>query len=339
MNPDASAPDVSVLICTRNRAARLATSIEAVLRSMDVAQASGISSELVIVDNGSTDATASVVAAAAAEDPRVRRTVEAQAGIGRAREHGCAVARAQVILFTDDDVMVPGPWVLTMARAMLDGDADVVSGGIAMSEGLWRPWMTPTLAARYFAHNPTPPLSNPGLAGASMGITSEVARRIGFDDLLGTARWPGAEDVLLYVQALEAGYRVRGVRDALVEHRFDESRLDPRRLRGIAEGYGRCDAYYFHHWLHVRLAMPRVRELSHRLRYAARCAVAGRDPYDEVLLDRRRSSAFHRELRLLRDQPRRYAFRGVGRVGRPVPDDDLAASFEGPTRFRQSGEI
>lgn len=317
MNEDAATPGVSVVICTRNRADRLAQAIAAVIDSMDEAREAGIVSELIIVDNASTDATRDVVAVVR-RDPRVSMVFEPRPGIGRARERGCQTARGSVILFTDDDVIVPSQWIARMSRPIRDGEADVVSGGIAVSESLRRPWMTPALAARYFAHNPQPPRVNPGLAGASMGLTAEVATRIGFDDLLGTARWPGAEDVLLYVQAIEAGYRIRGVDDALVEHRFDESRLEPHRLRALAEGYGRCDAYYFHHWLHARLSLPRLRESSHGIRFAMRWVVVRGNPYDEKLLDRRRGIAFHRELRRLRDVPRRYAYRGVGRTRRPA---------------------
>lgn len=328
MSHDADAPDVSVVICTRDRAARLGTSIAAVKASMDEAREHGILTELLIVDNGSVDETPGVIAEES-RDTRVRGTSVRTPGIGRARQHGCREARGAIILFTDDDVIVPENWVTRMSRPLRQDEADVVSGGIAMSPDLWRSWMTPTLAARYFAHNPVPPPVNPGLAGASMAVTAEAAARIGFDEQLGTSRWPGAEDVLFYVQALEADYRIRGVDDALVEHRFDPSRLAPGRVRELAEGYGRCDAYYYHHWLHARLSLPRIREVNRRARYAIRWAAAGRNPYDERLLDHRRAIAFHRELRALIHVPRRYTYRGVGRIdriARPHADDEGARS-------------
>lgn len=288
MTAQHAAPAVTVIICTRNRAHRLADSVASVTAAMEHAARAGIEAELLIVDNGSTDSTPAVIAAAA-QEPRVRSTVAPVAGMGRAREHGCVRARGDVILFTDDDVVVPGAWIERMSAPLLAGEADVVSGGVAVPARLRRDWMTPALAAQYFAHNPERPLINPGLAGANMGMTSSVAGRIGLDDQLGTARWPGAEDVLFYVQALEAGYRIRGVDGAAVEHRFDPSRLRAKRLRSVAEGYGRCDAYYYHHWLHTALTMPRLRELKHRAQFGVRWVIARGSPFDESLLRHRRS--------------------------------------------------
>ncbi|MDL9978270.1 glycosyltransferase family 2 protein [Microbacterium sp. ASV49] len=313
-SPGAGAPQVSVVICTRNRAGRLAESVSAVLAAVDDAARMGMAAELIVVDNGSTDTTRDVVAGFAARDERCRYVLEPQPGIGRARREGFSACRGDVVLWTDDDTAVPSQWVTTMARPLLEGNADAVVGGVSMSPSLRRPWMTDDLAARYFAHVPEPPLDRPGFIGANMGFVRRLGERIPFDERLGTARWPGSEDVLVYVQAIEAGFTIRGVRGAVVEHRFDPSRLDPARLRRQAEGYGRCDAYYFHHWLHASFRLPRLRIAFHAMAAAARRLAVRGNPYDERLLALVRDSAFHREMLALRHEPRRYARRGVGLV-------------------------
>jgi hypothetical protein len=133
-----------------------------------------------------------------------------------------------------------------------------------------------------------------------------------FDPMLGTARYPGAEDVLLYVQALEAGYRITGVSDATVTHYFDPGRLESDRLERLAEGYGRCDAYFFHHWLHAEYRLGRVRIARDGVRWLYARARARSNRFDERTLAARRALAFHREMRVLRGTPRRYAYRGIG---------------------------
>src|SRR4051812_27727014 len=91
--------DVSIIIATHNRCKQLDRCLAAV---------QGISSgrewELVVVDNGSTDATPSVVQefAAIAHMP-VKYVFEPRPGLGNAHNAGIRVAQGQILAFTDDD--------------------------------------------------------------------------------------------------------------------------------------------------------------------------------------------------------------------------------------------
>lgn len=83
--------------------------------------------ELVLVDDGSTDATPGLCDGYAASDPRIRVEHTLNAGVSAARNHGLRLCRGQWILFLDaDDVLHPD-----MIRIMLDAatrhNADMVS--------------------------------------------------------------------------------------------------------------------------------------------------------------------------------------------------------------------
>jgi glycosyltransferase involved in cell wall biosynthesis len=66
--------------------------------------------EIVLVDNGSTDHTRSIIEEAASDLP-IRRCYEPQAGLSRARNAGLREAAGEYILWTDDDVMVSQTWL------------------------------------------------------------------------------------------------------------------------------------------------------------------------------------------------------------------------------------
>jgi glycosyltransferase involved in cell wall biosynthesis len=98
--------NISVVIATRNRAVLL----DGALRSLR-AQAGAPTIECIVVDNGSTDGTAAVAQAHGVtliREPRPNRA--------RARNAGVAVASGEIVLFVDDDVVLPPFFVAAHAR-------------------------------------------------------------------------------------------------------------------------------------------------------------------------------------------------------------------------------
>ncbi len=138
-------------MCTRNRADSLSRSLETIVTSM---HASELDIELVVVDNGSSDRTASVLADLRRENAELSMVAEETAGIARARNAGLRAARGRAVLYTDDDTRVPPDWITKMAAPLLSGEADAVAGGVVMAAELERDWMTTDLRSRYFADNP-----------------------------------------------------------------------------------------------------------------------------------------------------------------------------------------
>src|SRR5262245_22080838 len=114
-------PRVSVVIPTFNRAGFVREAIESVL-----AQTFG-DWELIVIDDGSTDDTASVVAAFG--DPRIRYIRQENRGEGRARNAGLAVATGEWVSFLDsDDRMLPDNLAALIAVSDARPEIDVAYG-------------------------------------------------------------------------------------------------------------------------------------------------------------------------------------------------------------------
>ncbi len=95
-------PTVSIVTAAYNAASTLAETVSSVLVQTFPDW------ELVIVDDGSTDATRQIAAGFAAEDPRVRMVSQANAGTAAARNAGVREARAEWLCMLDaDDLLMP----------------------------------------------------------------------------------------------------------------------------------------------------------------------------------------------------------------------------------------
>ncbi|WP_209560390.1 glycosyltransferase [Frigoribacterium sp. PvP032] len=90
-------PIVSVVMPVWNRAEYVSTAARSVLaQTLD-------DWELVIVDDGSDDATPEALARLAMTDPRIRVVHQERSGVGAARNHGIDVARGRYVAFLDSD--------------------------------------------------------------------------------------------------------------------------------------------------------------------------------------------------------------------------------------------
>ncbi len=123
--------DLSIVIPAYNEAERLPMTLAAWCEFMDtfVGQA-----EVVVSDDGSTDATAAVVEALAAADPRIRlhRAAKNQ-GKGGAVRDGMLAARGAYRFYVDADLNI-APDNVPPALALLRGNTDLVVGKRALTE-------------------------------------------------------------------------------------------------------------------------------------------------------------------------------------------------------------
>ncbi|MDI9548723.1 MAG: glycosyltransferase family 2 protein [Chloroflexota bacterium] len=102
-------PFLSIVIPAYNEEKRLPPALERVATFL---RAQSYSAEVLIVENGSTDQTSSVVEAFAAEqvksdDPFVVRLLHSEKGKGNAVRHGAMSARGEFVLVSDTDLAVP----------------------------------------------------------------------------------------------------------------------------------------------------------------------------------------------------------------------------------------
>jgi len=116
---------VSVIVATRNRATLLPEALASL-----AAQRCASSFEIVVVDNGSDDTTVDVVREWERRDERMRSVFEPEIGLSRAKNAGIRAARGRLIMFTDDDVIVPEQWIATYVDFFSRSPATrVVAGG------------------------------------------------------------------------------------------------------------------------------------------------------------------------------------------------------------------
>lgn len=131
--PSSPGADVAatVVVPTYNRAHLLGTCLRGLIR-----QRLPERYEVLVVDDGSTDHTWSVVQQARDDtDGRVDLRYEWQpnSGINAGRNRGVASARSDLVCFVDDDVDVPNDWLAALVGgARAHPEADVLGGSITL---------------------------------------------------------------------------------------------------------------------------------------------------------------------------------------------------------------
>jgi glycosyltransferase involved in cell wall biosynthesis len=114
----------SVLLATRNRAGLLRATLAHLARQVT----DGLRWEVVVVDNGSEDGTAAVLAEARATLPLVVVS-EPRAGKNRALNRALPLARGALLVFTDDDVEPEPRWLAEHVGAARRWPSHAVFGG------------------------------------------------------------------------------------------------------------------------------------------------------------------------------------------------------------------
>lgn len=228
--------EVSVLICTRNRAVSLRETLASIAAMNPGAVAAW---EVVVVDNGSTDQTQTVLRDFANRLP-LRVVTEARPGLAVARNSGLRAARGEIILFTDDDCVVAPDWMATGARLLASDPMRLIGGRVELHDPRDLPLGVKTTPTR---EELTAPSGLFGfLHGANLGFGRGVPERVGlFDVRFGAgARLRAAEDTEMVYRTWRAGLPVSYEPELLVYH--DHGRRGLRtwfsQTRGYAYGDG-----------------------------------------------------------------------------------------------------
>jgi glycosyltransferase involved in cell wall biosynthesis len=224
-----SSPEVSFIVCTRDRVAVL----EACIRSIQAACRlhGAFAAELVVVDNGSTDCTAEHLAGIAdRSDIPFKAVYEPRPGLAAARNAGLARARGRVLVFVDDDCQIHGDYLRDLDRHYASGEQWLIRGGrVDLGDARDLPF---TIKRSPVRERLTSDIHPGGFVlGCNMTMRRDVAARIGpFDERFG-AGGPlrSAEDTGYLVRAMLLGIPVEYVPDMTIFHhhgRRDRKSID-----------------------------------------------------------------------------------------------------------------
>jgi len=243
---------ISLIIPTYNRATSLKRALESAL-NLDYPPPGY---EIIVVDNGSADATAEVVKNARLSSPghKLKYVREERLGLHHARHAGVWEAEGDILIFTDDDATFDPGWVRAYAEAFNAHPQMVAAGGPVRASWEAPPpnWLVEFIGdAKIFGmlsltepHNEFHLTADGVFFGVNMAIRANVLLEMGgfnpeaFGDV-----WLGdGETGLIYKlwnHKLLIGYEP----DALVYHHIPPERMTLRYLRRRMANQGVCDLY------------------------------------------------------------------------------------------------
>ncbi len=243
-----STPQLSIVICTYNRASYL----QDTLRTLSRQDTNSDVYEIIVVDNNSTDDTAKIVESFVGENPeaRIRCVFEPVQGLSHARNRGAKEARAELVAYVDDDIFADPSYV----SALIDyfathPDVDAVGGRIDVHYDSPPPdWASRYLRPLFGDHNlgdsprPYPPDRYP--LGGNMCFRRRVLLQSGgFDPDLGRkgGELLASEEKDLFHRLRRDGAVIHFLPSARIRHRVDSERYTHEFVRRQAVGIGRSE--------------------------------------------------------------------------------------------------
>lgn len=221
------APELSVVVLTRNEEANLADALDSL-----VAQ-EGVALEAIVVDSASRDRTLEIARRYEAAHPDVVRVVASPEDIpiGVARNLGIAHARAPLVAQMSADAMAAPGWGARMVAAL--AGCDLAYGrqehapdrltAAAVVRGL-----------RYHHFDAKPAAPETYASNVNAGMRREVLERVRF---VPDGPASALDDILLTREAMELGFRVGYDAQMLVRHK-DATTLQGELRKNRREGYG-----------------------------------------------------------------------------------------------------
>ena len=222
-------PDVTVIVCTYNRADWLREAIE----SLTKLETDNFTYEVLVVDNASTDNTNEVVTQVAENSScAIRYVREGEPGVSFARNRGVNEANAStwIAFFDDDEIASPG-WLLELLKAAQQHEVKCVGGGVhlKLDEGNQRelrPWVrvmlgcTQGMQGQMYDGKRVPTTGN-------MLIHTEIFDKVG---MFRTDLVEGGEDTDLYHRMRRQGFEAYFTPQAWTHHQIPAFRIEPKYL-------------------------------------------------------------------------------------------------------------
>lgn len=208
-------PDISVLLCTRNRGDKIRDAIDSILEN------SYTNFELIILDQSLDDKTKEVMEKY--NDSRIRYIRSHTVGLSKSRNIAIKKCLSEIIAFTDDDCIVDGEWLASIMREYKSDSSLMGIFGRVLPYGKGGGVMvchcTIDSMDRNNVENPIIPYKVLG-HGNNMSFKKNVFRKTGlYIESLGAGTWMRAgEDTDLIYRALRKRMKILYSPEPLVYH-------------------------------------------------------------------------------------------------------------------------
>jgi glycosyltransferase involved in cell wall biosynthesis len=198
-----SASTISVIIPVYNGARYVAAAIDSVLSQTYDER------EIIVIDDGSTDETAEVVALY----PEARYIFQENAGIGAARNNGVGEARGQFLAFLDsDDLWTKDKLSLQMQAIQSNSQIDVLYGHVEQ-------FQSPDVSGSIKHDTRFIGVALPGYLPGTMFLSLETFHRVGWF----STSWDVGEAIDWHLRATEQGLNIVMLPQVLLLRRLHES--------------------------------------------------------------------------------------------------------------------
>lgn len=242
-----SDPQVSAIICTHNREEYLGSAIDSLLEQ------DFYSYEVIVVDNACNDRTREIVAERLS-NPRLNYVYEPVLGLSVARNTGAKEALAPILAYIDDDAVASPSWLKVIYNAFSNNEKLAIAGGkvtLLLPNNMALPnWLSPEQLANLGAYDlgeTIVTIKNPNLSprGLNYSLRRTFLEEIGgFNINLGRIgqKLLSNEELHMTAMALQAGWQVAYLPDAVVSHNVAPERLKPLWFlhRGWWQGISEC---------------------------------------------------------------------------------------------------
>jgi GT2 family glycosyltransferase len=235
-------PETSLIICSRNRPEFLTELVISILQGDEVP------TEIIIVDD--SDACNDQLMNLVTDRPcMIRYLWNRSVGLSRANNTGIATARFDLIVFTQDDVLVTPTWFGILVRSLLEaGPRTAITGKVLPGTEESQAGFAPSTKSDEQIQIYEGRIGSDVLYVQNMAIFRSAFDEVGlFDPDIGPGTpFPGAEDNDFGLRLLEAGYRILYDSHAVNYHRAWRSEDEYLWLHW---NYGRGQgAYYSKHF-------------------------------------------------------------------------------------------
>jgi glycosyltransferase involved in cell wall biosynthesis len=220
----ANSMKLSVIVATRNRAHAISGCLDSI--AVSLTKAAPLDAEIIVVDNGSQDATSRVVEQWATESTfPVRLLVEPRPGLSVARNRALRTAQGELLVFTDDDCRLSEEFVIDLLGYDAADAEPVLRGGrIELGDHTDLPITIRTTTTRQRLNQRTNPATRDSIvghiSGCNMTMRRALVEKLGpFDERFGTgSSIESNEDTDYLFRAYLEGFTLEYVPDMTVFH-------------------------------------------------------------------------------------------------------------------------